>query len=145
MADPVTAGIGVFSAGTRLFGGLGKSAAQKTEAKQLEFQAQQHRLRASQIAHSSREQLNESLGALTVSRASRNVSGGSRSRFIQRNTVRRRAKTNENSAILGEKFQEQRLLSSAASRRRAAPFSIASGVTGALNTGLGAFSAITGP
>ena len=64
MADPLTATVLGGKAAFSIFGGLAKSAAQKTEAKQLELQAQQQGIRASQIAHSTREQLNESLGCL---------------------------------------------------------------------------------
>lgn len=134
MADPVSATLMGGLAVGAVYKGLAGAAAQKTEARQLEYQAAQRRLRASQISHSQREQLNEGLATFRVGRASRGLRDGSRASFVQSNTIRRRAETNENAAVLGEKFQEQQLLSNAAAKRRAAPFMVVSGITNAART-----------
>jgi len=134
MADPVSATLAGGVAVGKVYKGLANAAAQKTEAKQLEYQAAQRRLRASQTAHSQREQLNEGLATLRVGRASRMLTDGSRASFMHRNTIRKRAETNENAAVLSEKFAEQQLKSNAAAKRRAAPFSVVSGISSAAST-----------
>ena len=128
MAAASIAGISALgSLGQGLFGAKGL----KTEAAQLEQQAGQYRLRASQVAHSRREEFGSALATVRSLRADRNVIEGSRAQFTREGVARRRERNNENSAVLGEKLRENRLLSTAASKRRAAPFALLQGGLGA--------------
>jgi len=123
----------IVGAALSLVSGNRRKAALKTEAAQLEHQAKQFALRGSQVAHSRRQELNEALSTIDASFASRDISGDSFSVGNLKRTATRRSQTNENAAILGEKFKEQRLLSEAAAKRRAAPFAQLAGINNAAN------------
>lgn len=114
-----------------IIGGLGQRAALKTEARHLEFQAKAERLRGKQISAARRDDLNETLAAIDSIRTSRGLEADSIGSLAIRREQRQNARTNENAEVLSSKFRETDLKASAASRRRAAPFAVLSGVANA--------------
>ena len=144
MADPVSASLmiaGGLQAGNSLAQGIFGAKADNTEAKALELQSKQNRLRASQIAHANREEFNARMSSLRAASAGRNVSNDSYGAMRVRQVARRRARNNENAQVLTEKQNEQALLNKAAARRRAAPFKIIAGIAGAGSSLASAYAA----
>lgn len=129
-----------FSAATSIVGGFAQSAAMKSEAKSLEFQAKAEKLRGKQISAARRAELNETLSAIDTLRVDRGLALDSVGGMNIRRANRKRSRTNENAEVLTSKFRETDLKTKAASRRRAAPFAILAGFGQAASTVGGALS-----
>lgn len=123
-------------AGT-LLSGAGESAALKSEAKSLEYQAKAERLRGKQISAARRDDLNDTLATIDAIRASRGVSLDSPSAVAYRRHVVKTSQTNENVEVLSSKFRETDIKTQAAAKRRAAPFTLLAGISRSANLASG--------